>query len=361
MKTKVKLVLSLMLVVLVAALFEACSKSDDPAVVIDKVALNAAITAASTLQTGAVEGKAAGQYQVGAKATFQTAIDASKTVAASTTATQTDVNNAVTALANAVTVFQGKIIAEIDPANLVAYWKFDEGTGTTVADASGNTRTGTLTVGHPTLAGGIPTWVADRKGTAAKALHFTKGGHVLVPANAAFSPAELSLSLWVYIDSLTAAQCTSFGGACKNGKVYADNYIISQNHYEGYKFQTQDDKYPFFTYKNTAGNYINTASGTNLNLKRWYHLAVTAKAAQLTFYINGLKIPGNSGDTPVGAMIALTDRWDFVIGQETPNSKTDNNITYVLPHMEGSLDDVRVYKTVLTDAQVSSIYQMEKP
>ena len=46
-------------------------------------------------------------------------------------------------------------------SNLVAYWKFDEGAGTTTADSSGNGNTGILTNG--------PLWTAGRLG---KALFF---------------------------------------------------------------------------------------------------------------------------------------------------------------------------------------------
>ena len=38
---------------------------------------------------------------------------------------------------------------------LVGYWNFDEGSGTTAADSSGNNNTGTLTNG--------PTWTAGKK------------------------------------------------------------------------------------------------------------------------------------------------------------------------------------------------------
>jgi len=359
MKTKVKLVLSLAIVLLMAGLFEACSSKSDPVVVIDKTALTAAITAATTLQTASVEGKAAGQYPAGSKAILQTAIDAANTVATNTKSTQTDVSNAVTSLAAAVAAFQAKVIAEVDPTNLVAYWKFDEGTGTTVGDLSGSARAGTLTAGHPTLGGGIPTWTSDRKGTANKALHFTKGGHIEVPSNAAFNPAaELSISVWVYLDSLNTQACAAYGGRCAGG-VCKDNYIVSQNSYNGYKFQTQDDKYPFFTYKKGEGAYTDVAANTNLKLKNWYHVVVAMKAASVKFYINGADV--SKSDAITGGLVNLTDRWDFVIGQETPNAKTANDITYVLPHMEGSLDDIRIYKVALTPTQVTSIYTMEKP
>src|SRR4029453_19442437 len=46
----------------------------------------------------------------------------------------------------------------VTPTGLVAYWKFDEGSGTTVSDSSANGNTGTLVNG--------PLWTAGRVGNA---------------------------------------------------------------------------------------------------------------------------------------------------------------------------------------------------
>ncbi len=366
MKTKVKFILSLAVIVLIAGIFNACSKKDDPVIVVDKTALNDAITAAKALIAGAVEGKAAGQYTVGSKATYQAAIDAASSIATSTTATATDVANAVASLATATTTFSNAKIQEIDPTNLVAYWKFDDGSGTAAADASGNSHPGTLTVGSQFAgSGAVPTWVADRAGNANKALHFTRGGHVLVASNAAFNPTELTVALWVNLDSITnandVAYLNTYAARVKTG-IYADNYIVSQNFWQGWKFQTQEAKKPFGTVATTTGTFdrdTNDATVT-MSLKKWYHIAMSFKDGEMDLYINGLLVKQWT-DTP-GALKTLTDRFDFVIGQEQPNAKigtTDPG--YIINHYEGSMDEVRVYKKALTTTQIKSIYDMEKP
>src|SRR5262249_18136306 len=48
------------------------------------------------------------------------------------------------------------VAPNVAPSGVVAYWKFDEGSGTTVADSSGNGNTGTLVNG--------PVWTAGRVG-----------------------------------------------------------------------------------------------------------------------------------------------------------------------------------------------------
>ena len=54
----------------------------------------------------------------------------------------------------ALTVATPTITPDITPTGLVAYWKFDEGSGTTAADSSGNGNTGTLING--------PLWTAGQ-------------------------------------------------------------------------------------------------------------------------------------------------------------------------------------------------------
>ena len=73
-------------------------------------------------------------------------------------------------------------------SNLVAYWKFDEGAGTTTADSSGNGNTGILTNG--------PLWTAGRLG---KALYFDGiDDNVTVPdSNSLHLSDAFTLSAWV--------------------------------------------------------------------------------------------------------------------------------------------------------------------
>ena len=78
-------------------------------------------------------------------------------------------------------------------SGLVAYWKFDEGSGTTVADSSGNGNTGTLVNG--------PLWTAGRVGNAL----FFDGidDNVTVPDSTSLDlSSSFTLSAWVNPDRL---------------------------------------------------------------------------------------------------------------------------------------------------------------
>jgi beta-xylosidase len=81
-------------------------------VVIDKTALNAAILAAQTLYDDAAVGNQAGQYPQAAKDALSQAINAAQAIAGNGSATQQQVDDAVTALNGAVMVFKAAVIQE---------------------------------------------------------------------------------------------------------------------------------------------------------------------------------------------------------------------------------------------------------
>src|SRR4030095_10522659 len=76
----------------------------------------------------------------------------------------------------------------VSPSDLVAYWKFDEGSGTSAADASGNGNTATLVNG--------PVWTAGRVGNA---LYFDGiNDNLTVPDSNSLDPSSsFTLSAWV--------------------------------------------------------------------------------------------------------------------------------------------------------------------
>ena len=81
--------------------------------VVDKTALTTAITNAQSLYDAAVVGTLPGQYPQAAKDAFGVAINAAKAVKDSPSATQSQVDNAVTALNSAVDTFKAAVIKEV--------------------------------------------------------------------------------------------------------------------------------------------------------------------------------------------------------------------------------------------------------
>ncbi|CAN7416650.1 NPCBM/NEW2 domain-containing protein [Paenibacillus sp. LjRoot56] len=83
-------------------------------VVVDKTALTTAITSAQSLYGSAVVGTAAGQYPQAAKDAFGAALNAANAVKDNQSATQSQVDNSVTALGSAVDAFKAAVIKSAD-------------------------------------------------------------------------------------------------------------------------------------------------------------------------------------------------------------------------------------------------------
>lgn len=327
-------------------LFVSCKKDDDE-VEVDKVALQDAITAANTLIASTTEGTAEGQFLPGSKAVFQTVIDAAQVVYDNADATQSQVDNTVIAIQAATSMFNSNIVEAIAAAALMGHWTFDEGSGTTLSDFSGSSFDGTLKDGSATWGGGLPTWTTDRYGNAGGALMFDKGAHVLIPYNTALNPATMSITVWVNAST-----------------VREGNRFIGLHSWLGYKFQLQSANKSFFTIA-TADAIYDRDTDPTLDTLKWYHLAVTFGGGNMTFYINGTKTKVWE-DTPGTAKTNSGN--DLVFGQGTDvyaetadNYDTDNIIPLAWGgYFHGALDEVRIYNTVLTAAQVQSIYELEK-
>ena len=111
--------------------------------VVDKSMLTSEIATAQALHGGAAEGTQVGQYQSGAKAELLAAITSASAVKDSKTATQVDIDAAVTALKSAVKAFEKKKIsnetllfnADLKQENMTymaTYWfSFNDGTAST--------------------------------------------------------------------------------------------------------------------------------------------------------------------------------------------------------------------------------------
>ncbi|MDZ4716000.1 MAG: LamG domain-containing protein [Cytophagales bacterium] len=360
MKTgKVKLLLYGVMLLLTAGVIYSCSK-DDAVPVVDKAALKTAITAANTLHDGALEGVAAGNYLKGSKAVFKTSITAAQGVVDNAATTQIQVTAGAATLADAVVVFNGKLVTPIDPTNLAGHWTFDEiptaSVGAVVKDYSGNSRNGAIKIGHAFWGAGTPTLAPDRYGIAGKALYFNLGANVEIPYSTGLNPPNMSISVWAKPDV--------------NSPILNNQYFISMNRWNGWKFNFQDTPRAFFTTRwDNAGLTNQCCYDRDQNVGtapqgEWHNYVVTFGGGNTTFYIDGVLV-FQFTNTP-GTITTLLAPVALVLGQDLPTgaySLVNGNDNYVNwgGYYKGVLDEVRVYKSILTAAQVTSIYNLEKP
>jgi YVTN family beta-propeller protein len=202
-------------------------------------------------------------------------------------------------------------------------WKFDEGTGATVADSSG--------AFHPvTLAN--TTWVDARLAKGVQFNGTTSVGTTTAPV--VDTAGTFSIASWVRVDSLTGAR-TLINQDGVNVSGFWVQYAQSLGNKFAFAMQASDST--------TATLYRATSTTTPI-AGQWYHLvAVRDKAAgTMKLYVNGA----------LEATTAYTGGWPangaLNVGRGKSGSAND--------WFAGALDDVQIVPSALGAAEVGSLY-----
>jgi len=149
-------------------------------------------------------------------------------------------------------------------SNLVGWWKFDEGSGNTAADSSGNKNHGTL---H-----GNPRWVTGHDGSA---LSFDGvNDYVEIPDDDSLTPSsKITISFWINNRGGVRAGIYKWG-ACPDSRAHS--------------FQIADKTNIVFAsvYEDTM-TYGEIYSNGSVSKNRWHHLALTFNRGNVAIYING--------------------------------------------------------------------------
>ena len=206
------------------------------------------------------------------------------------------------------------------PSGLVGAWGFNEGSGTTAADASGNDNTATL-------ANGV-SWVGGKHG-AAVGLDGVND-YMPVPNSASLdvSGSALTVSAWLNPSSI-------FGDSVVLGKFWG---LSMSSPYYQYGLELDGGTVPHF-YVGTAGGLTGGAMGSGLPLGQWSHVAVVFSGTQAQFFVNG----GLVATRPVAA--SMTARGNQLrIGADANTQQ----------FYKGAIDDLRIYKRALTASEVQA-------
>jgi hypothetical protein len=164
------------------------------------------------------------------------------------------------------------------PANLIAYWPLSDASGTTVADLSGNGRTGTY-AGGPTL--GQP-GIGDGRTCAYFAGDDERADVFSASLAAAFSFTEFSASLWC---RMYASSVWTDGSARKalliqsNGN--PDFFLMRKS--------STNNKLGFWLRMNSNDYSTEVSVGESLGAE-WFHIGFTSLAGGNAYrYINGVE------------------------------------------------------------------------
>jgi hypothetical protein len=207
----------------------------------------------------------------------------------------------------------------------IAWWKFDEGTGTSAADATGNGHTATLVNGV--------SWTAPRLGTNAVAFDGVDDTVTLPdPILASFS-ADHTVCLWAQTTAPTAIGSGGFKQTPLNIATDAAN---------GLRWVIVENSTPPGTWHVTTMNgdtpTVRTTTGATFPANAWVHLCATQIVGGLTLYVNGVA-PAQGSSPDHYAPEATT-----VLGGRSTSTGT----------LAGKLDEVKIWNRGLSAAEVAT-------
>lgn len=215
----------------------------------------------------------------------------------------------------------------------VGWWKFDECTGTTAYDSSGNANNGTITIGGTgtytsagTCGSGTSThaWNAGTVGKLNASLGFDGTNDYIDLGSSSlfkFTTSPFSLSAWIYMDT--------------NNK----SIISSDNASTGFGLLVSSDKLRFV---GRGTSSVTLDSNTSLTTGQWYHVAMvyTGANGNRYLYINGIL---DASDSFTGSITSATS--NLFIGQRADG----------IQRFGGRIDDVRIYNYALSLTQITQI------
>ena len=205
--------------------------------------------------------------------------------------------------------------ADINNADLQLWYKFDEGSGTTLTDSSQYGRTGTVTATN-----GYPAWTTIAKFGPYALTNIT------ISEGVAYSPSfkltnVFSISVWQMINS----GVTSYGRIVENS--YASGFMVSQ----------QGANQFFGCTMGLTG--VSTAGGSGVPYV-WYNLIYTFNNGTATLYTNGVLVGTASLSNP--GVVSLP----VYIGMPPPADGGGNKAS-------GPIDDLRIYSRVISSADIA--------
>ncbi|MBZ4644878.1 MAG: hypothetical protein JG777_367 [Clostridia bacterium] len=208
------------------------------------------------------------------------------------------------------------------------WYKFDETSGTTVTDYSGNGYNGTLMGGATFTSSGKDGGAVDLNGT---------DGYVDLPDGITNNFDKITVSAWVKIDTNKQwARIFDFGTG------FNASYMFLTPYAGGSTFR-------FAITTGGAGGEQIVQRTSVLGTGSWKHMVVVLDGATASIYENGVKVATSSTVT--------TFPWQ--LGELTNNYIGKSQ--YNDPYLDGQVDDFRIYNRALSDAEVQALYTFQEP
>jgi len=205
---------------------------------------------------------------------------------------------------------------------LVGWWSIDEGTGTTIADRSINSNTGTL--------GTSPANPAWTTGKFSKALRFDGGDQVDIPDHATLQSDHLTIEAWV---RRTGSDWRTIASKSDGITTHAFWFGL-----------TDTDK---LLLKFNGELYSPYSANTNLTDSLWHHVVGTYDGTYIRVYVDG-----NLDNTPYS---------DSGITNKAGTIQIGGNDYWECCLWIGDIDEVRIYNRALSEREVAEHYRQQAP
>ncbi len=238
------------------------------------------------------------------------------------------------AFAGGPTDFYGKTIFDQEP---LSYWRLNEASGTTAADATGASSNGVY-AGSPTYAQAGA--VAGATGTANRSVKLNGSTGLIRSASASAARSTFSTEVWVRTASTTGGQIVGFGSAATGDSPTQDR-----------KTWFRADGKISFGVRQGTGYYVITSTDS-YNDDKFHHVVSTRSPSRMELWVDGVLV----ASLDQVANQAYTGYWrlggdSFTGWSGPPTSK----------YLNGYFDEVAIYPNALSGDTIQDHYSAGNP
>jgi len=210
----------------------------------------------------------------------------------------------------------GLFLTSAAQADLVGWWRLDEGSGTIASDSSGGGNDGTFV--------GTPEWTDGKVGGA---LEFDGGDSVSVPGGADINPESITLMTWVNFNEVDTAVMERQDYLSRG-----DDYAFSLHEWNANQM--------IHGIVTSAGGWTVVGGQTVVEADIWYHTAMTYDAGtdKLILYLDG----------EVDGELTLTTGLEHRLGGSLTLG------TYSGRDLLGKLDEVKIFDVALSQDEIKA-------
>jgi len=220
------------------------------------------------------------------------------------------------------------LCAQAQDPDLLAWWKFDEGTGTTAFDSSGNGNDGTFVQD--------PEWVAGKFGSGL--LFDGKGGERVGLGGLDIPASQMTITCWFKANNLdTPGQDPRMVSKANGGNNNDHWWMFSSS-------RIGSEKFLRLRLKTNDGQQTSEIKAGTFEVGEWIHGAIWWDGTNMKIYKNGLEVGTMAKG---GTSVAVDPGVQAAIGNQPIGAENRP--------FDGIIDDVRIYTRALTEAELQEV------